>query len=64
MLNKKTLTYQAAQEELQIILAELQEEAVSVDDLSKKVQRAAELIAFCQNKLRDTEAEINAILER
>lgn len=44
--------------ELQNIVGELQNEAVSIDDLSKKVNRAAELIKFCRGKLRTTETEI------
>ena len=58
------MNYQSALKELQAILEELQQEAISIDDLSEKVSRAAELIAFCQNKLRDTEAEINAVLKK
>lgn len=58
------MNYQTALKELQEILDDLQEEAVSIDDLSEKVRRAAELIAFCQNKLRDTETEIHDILKK
>ena len=64
MSTKTSLTYEKAQEELQEILEKLQAEAVSIDDLTSQVQRAAELIAFCQNKLRDTEVGINDILNK
>ncbi len=56
---KKTLTYEAAMAELQQITAALQEEAVSMDDLSGKVARAAELLTYCREKLRKTEEETN-----
>lgn len=63
-LSVTNMNYQSALKELQDILIDLQEEAVNIDDLSQKVQRAAELIAFCQNKLRQTEAEISSILKK
>ena len=44
--------------ELQDIVAALQDKAVNIDDLSAKVARAAELIHFCKEKLRETEEQI------
>ena len=49
--------------ELREITAEIESEDVSVDVLATKVKRAAELIAFCQSKLRSTEAEVNNIIQ-
>jgi exodeoxyribonuclease VII small subunit len=57
------LTYEEALKELQGILAQLQEEQVSIDDLSQQVKRAAELIAYCRNKLRETEEDIGGLFE-
>lgn len=57
-MSKAKITYVSAMTELQNIVGELQNEAVSIDDLSKKVNRAAELIKFCRGKLRTTETEI------
>jgi exodeoxyribonuclease VII small subunit len=59
---KKTLTYEQAYEELSQIANEIQNESVSVDVLAQKVKRASELVAFCQNKLRATEMEVNNII--
>lgn len=56
-------TYEKAVSELQQIIDELQNEVVSMDDLSAKVKRAAELIAWCRQKLRDTGAEIDRLFE-
>lgn len=56
-------SYETALEELQIIVAELQEESVSIDDLSEKVKRAAALIQFCKNKLRSTEEEVEDLFK-
>jgi exodeoxyribonuclease VII small subunit len=57
------LSYETAYEELQRILHELQEETVSIDDLSAKVQRAQALIRFCRERLRTTEEEIQGLIE-
>jgi exodeoxyribonuclease VII small subunit len=59
---EKTLTYEAAYQELAAIAREIESESVSVDILAEKVKRAAELITFCQTKLRSTEAEVNKII--
>jgi exodeoxyribonuclease VII small subunit len=56
------LTYEAAYRELAEIAKEIESETVSVDVLAPKVKRAAELITFCQTKLRTTEAEVNKII--
>jgi exodeoxyribonuclease VII small subunit len=59
---EKTLTYEAAYQELAAIAREIESESVSVDVLAEKVKRAAELITYCQTKLRSTEAEVNKII--
>ena len=58
------LTYETAYSELQLIAGEIEMEAVSVDLLAEKVKRAAVLIAFCQQKLRATETEVNNIIKQ
>ena len=60
----ENLTYEAAYRELQTIASEIESESVSVDVLADKVKRAAELIIFCQAKLRNTEAEVNNIIKQ
>ena len=60
---RKKLTYETALAELKALVNELQEEAVSVDDLSAKMKRAAELIAFCQTKLRTVEGDLEGFFE-
>jgi exodeoxyribonuclease VII small subunit len=57
----KKLTYEKALTELQQIVEELQEDAIGIDELSEKVGRAAELIRFCREKLRSTEADIDRL---
>ena len=61
MSKKKELTYDKALAELQNIVNELQEDMVSMDALSEKAKRAAELVEFCQEKLRKTEDELKGL---
>jgi len=51
-------SYESAFAELQQIVRDLQDESVSIDELTAKIARAAELIRFCREKLRLTEAEM------
>lgn len=58
------MTYEKAYEELEGIMQQLQEDRISVDDLTVKVKRAAELISFCSEMLRSTETEVNKIVKK
>jgi exodeoxyribonuclease VII small subunit len=55
------LSYESAYAELQRLLHELQEESVSIDELSAKVARAKDLIQFCRERLRQTEEELSGL---
>ena len=59
----KQPTYVQAFEELQQIVSEIEEGQISVDELSEKVKRAAQLIAICKTKLSTTEEDVNRILK-
>ncbi len=48
-------TYSSATKELDKIISDLESKAISIDDLSKKVSEAKELIKWCKEKLRTTE---------
>ena len=63
MSKKKKLTYDSALAELQQIVSQLQEEMISLDDLSARAKRAAELVKFCQEQLRKTEEEVKGLFE-
>lgn len=58
---KKELSYAAAMRELQDIVDALQDNSLGIDDLSDRLQRAAELITFCREKLRTTDEEIQGL---
>ena len=56
MSNSETPSgYDAAFGELKTILEALQQDEIGVDELAQKVKRAAELIAFCGDRLRKAE---------
>lgn len=57
------INYTEAFQELQTIVADIEEGEISVDELSIKVKRAAELIKVCKNKLTSTEEDVNQILK-
>lgn len=57
------ITYTAAFEELQQIVADIEDGEISVDELSTKVKRATELIKICKEKLTSTEGDVQQILK-
>lgn len=60
---KKSIKYNDAVKEIELILQHLEEEELDVDQLADKVKRATELIQFCKDKLKNTEEEVNKILD-
>ena len=57
----KKLTYEQALNELQALVKDLQEDAIGIDELAEKVERATELIEFCRDKLRNTEEKLGGL---
>jgi exodeoxyribonuclease VII small subunit len=55
---KEKLTYSKSMAELESIMQELQDGSISIDDLHIKVKRAKELLAWCHEKLRSTQKDI------
>lgn len=55
-------SYDAARQELERLLGDLQAEDVSVDRLSANVRRAVDLIKFCRAFLNKTEEEVKKAL--
>ena len=62
-LENENISYDKAMKELKMIVGQLQDEAVSIDDLSNKAKRAAELIKYCREKLRRTEGDLKSLFE-
>jgi len=63
-MSKKSETYAQAYTEVQKILEGLDQGDIDVDELSEKVKRAAELIDFCQKRLRETELQVKRVMEK
>ncbi|HPK05411.1 MAG TPA: exodeoxyribonuclease VII small subunit [Bacteroidales bacterium] len=59
----KQIDYTEAFEELQKIVTEIEMGEITVDELSEKVKRAAQLIKICKTKLSTTEEDVNKILQ-
>jgi exodeoxyribonuclease VII small subunit len=57
------MKYSEAFEELQTIVEQMEEGNISVDDLSIKIKRAAELIRICKQKLSATDEDVQLILK-
>lgn len=62
-MNDSNLNYTSAMSELEQIVSEIENATLSVDDLSLKVKRAAELLQYCKNKLTTTEQDVNNVLK-
>jgi exodeoxyribonuclease VII small subunit len=54
--------YAAALEELERILDELEDDAIDVDHLAQRVERAALLIRHCRDRLGRTRMEVERIV--
>lgn len=57
------IKYTEAFDELQQIVRDMEDGEITVDELSVKVKRAAELIKICKHKLTSTEEDVNLILK-
>ncbi len=58
----KTQSYEAAVKELEEITEKIENQEISIDELSQTLERASELIRFCRKKLLKTEEEVNKLL--
>ncbi len=56
------MNYKNARTELDQIISEIERGDADIDLLSAKIKRAGELINFCRNKLRETEKDVENIL--
>ncbi|HMP14595.1 MAG TPA: exodeoxyribonuclease VII small subunit [Saprospiraceae bacterium] len=56
-------TYEQALTELQQIVEALENGNINIDELAAQTERAAELIRFCQEKLRQTEERIQRLFD-
>ena len=57
------LTYEKAFEQLTKIVSDIEQENILLDELTVKIKKASELIQFCKERLRLTEAEYQKAIE-
>ncbi len=58
------MTYEEAIQELETILAQLQETPADIDRLHERVARAEALITACRERLRGVESGIEDVLKK
>jgi len=56
--NNDSMTYQTAKAELETIVNQLKSGTADIDNLSVAMKRANELLAFCTERLRQVEKEV------
>jgi exodeoxyribonuclease VII small subunit len=61
-VSDETIGYAEAMAELQAILAELEGDAVDVDVLAARVQRASVLIALCRERIARAQHDVDRIV--
>jgi len=59
MAKAKKLNFDSAYAELLDIQSKIQDENVSVEEISKMIKRSTELIKFCKDRLRGIETDID-----
>jgi len=62
-VKSKSPRYGEAAAELETILQQIESGEVDIDDLTRKVERASELIRLCRDKLRATEVKVKKIVD-
>lgn len=58
----ESLDYKTALAELDCILAELEDEAIDVDVLAERVERASVLISFCRLRITAAKSHVEKIV--
>ena len=58
------LSYDEAIKELNNILNSLQDETLSIDQLTDSIKRASELLESCNSRLISTEKEVNSVIQK
>jgi exodeoxyribonuclease VII small subunit len=59
---KKKLTYSEAMNEIETILAHIENDELEIDDLTEKIKRTAELLQICKGKLTETDEAVQKLM--
>jgi exodeoxyribonuclease VII small subunit len=57
------MNYKDAYTELQTLVETIEDDNVALESLAEMIAKANELIVFCENKLRDIEAQTSELLD-
>jgi exodeoxyribonuclease VII small subunit len=60
----KDMNYDDSITELQKILSSLQNDELSIDELTETIKRSTDLLELCNSKLRSTEEEVNLVIQK
>ncbi|MBN1463097.1 MAG: exodeoxyribonuclease VII small subunit [Paludibacteraceae bacterium] len=60
---KQVKSYNESIAEIQEIMVQIENQQLDVDELTQKVQRAAELLKICKDKLQKTDVEVQKIMD-
>jgi exodeoxyribonuclease VII small subunit len=63
-MTKNKVSYNEAIQEIENILAEIENNEIDLDLLTEKVNRVAFLLEACKSKLTQTETQIEKIFEK
>jgi exodeoxyribonuclease VII small subunit len=55
---KNNITFDDAYAAIEEIVMQIENESIPLDQLAEKVKKAKELLAFCNEKLKNIEAEL------
>lgn len=61
-MSKKKMNYDAAMEEIQVIMNRLQDGNLGLESMREEVAKAMELIATCRNRLREIKGEMDQLV--
>jgi len=62
-MGKNIENYSKAATELEKIVQNIENNTYNIDELSEKIKEAVALITFCKQKLKETDEEIEKLLE-
>lgn len=63
-LDRETVSFRQAIDELETILRRIESEEVDIDRLAAEVARATELVDLCRTKLRRAEVQVTEIVQK
>jgi exodeoxyribonuclease VII small subunit len=59
---QKTLSYNEALNEIEEIVNSIEKDDLDVDDIIEKVKRVSQLLQICKKKLKQTQEDVDKIL--